>query len=60
MNQVSGGTYGTYGRRQQRVPVQQPDVFNDDEPIVQRVKEEKKDAKIEIDIKAQRSMAKLK
>lgn len=42
-SQVLGGTYG---RRQQRVPVKQPDVFNDDEPIVEKVKEEKKDAKI--------------
>jgi hypothetical protein len=38
----------------------QPEVFNDDEALIERVKEEKKDAKIDIEIKAQRSMAKLK
>jgi hypothetical protein len=52
---------GSYGRRQQTrsAPIQ-PEIFNDDEALIERVKEEKKDAKIEIEIKAQRSMAKLK
>lgn len=69
-NQLFGGPQqvaqqvhgGFYGRRPQQGPNQakQPDVFNDDEAIVEKVKEEKKDAKIEISIKAQRSMAKLK
>jgi hypothetical protein len=52
---------GSYGRRPQarNAPVQ-PAIFNDDEALIERVKEEKKDAKIDIEIKAQRSMAKLK
>ena len=43
--QVRGGMYG---RRNVQNPnsEKQPDVFNDDEALIERVKEEKKDAKI--------------
>ena len=55
---VFGGSYGK--RQQNRNGPIQPEIFNDDEALIERVKEEKKDAKIDIEIKAQRSMAKLK
>lgn len=36
-HQVFGGMYGR--RQQQHVPVKHPDVFNDDEAIIEKVKE---------------------
>lgn len=51
---ISGGFYG-------KKPVNlQGEVYNDDEALIERVKEESKNAKIEIEIRAQRSLVKLK